>query len=66
MDIVKDGVEVKDVVEAEDGVEVEKETLTLDVVATATSLEVTGLIIVMVDEGNDGVTLVPAHYWMEI
>ena len=49
-----------------DGVEVEKETLTLDVVATATSLEVIGLIIVVVDTGNDGVTLVPTYYWIEI
>ena len=65
MDIV-DGVEVEDVVEAEDGVEVEKETLTLDVVATATSLEVTGLIIFVVGIGNDGVTLVPTYYWIEM
>ena len=61
VEVIKDGIKV-----VKDGVEVEDETLTLDVVATATSLEVTGLIIVMVDEGSDGVTLVPTYYWIAI
>ena len=61
MEVIKDGIKV-----VKDGVEVEDEMLTLDAVVTATSLEVAGLIIVMVDKGNDGVTLVPTHYWIVI
>ena len=40
--------------------------LVLDVVATATSLEIKGLIVIMVGTANDGVTGVPTYYWIEI
>ena len=40
--------------------------LVLDVVVTTTSLEVTGLIAVVVGTANDVVTGVPTHYWIEI
>ena len=37
-----------------------------DVVVTATSLEVTEVISLVVDRVTVGVTVVPTHYWIEI